>query len=143
ERAFAWLALHEDGAVGLLDDAVHRREAEAGPFAGGFGSEERLEDVVAHFGAHSFAGVAHEERRVLAFREPGPAHFAGVDARATGLEGQRAAVGHGVARVDREVQDHLLELSRISDDDAGIRIGVANVRGWPDEAKQQLLRAAN
>ena len=29
------------------------------------------------------------------------------------LDGEAAAVGHGVARVDGEVQDHLLELARV------------------------------
>ena len=37
----------------------------------------------------------------------------GVDDGLAGLHRQRAAVGHGVGSVDREVQQHLLELHRV------------------------------
>ena len=49
----ARLAVDRDGAIMFLDDAVADREAEAGPFAGWFGREKRLENLVPDFSRHA------------------------------------------------------------------------------------------
>jgi len=46
EVPFAGLGVHIDEAAGLLDDAIDRRQAEAGALADFLGGEERLEDLV-------------------------------------------------------------------------------------------------
>ena len=40
----------------------------------------------------------------------------GVHGDVAGIDGQRAAAGHGVAGVDREVHQHLLQLARVGQD---------------------------
>ena len=50
-----------------------------------------------------------------------------------GAQGEGAAVGHGVARVDREVHQHLVELAGIDVDDA---VGVLQCQFQPDALAQ-------
>ena len=65
---------------------------------------------VAHFAQHIFAdrhGLTDDGLRL--FR-----------ADVLGLHRQRAAIGHGVAGVDREIDDHLLELMDVNHDQAQV-----------------------
>ena len=110
-RALADLAVGEDVAARLLDDAVDGGQAEAGALADILGGEERLEDLGHDLGRHAGAGVLDLDQHVLAGR-----HAVAGELQALALgdvaraDGERAAVGHGVAGVDGEVDDHLLEL---------------------------------
>ena len=56
--AFALLGIDIDEAASLLDDAVDRREPEAGALADFLGREERLEDLVDDIRRDTSAGVA-------------------------------------------------------------------------------------
>ena len=49
----------------------------------------------------------------------------GVHSDVAGVDGQRAAAGHGVAGVDREIHQHLLQLARVGQD----RLQVTGERG--------------
>ena len=69
------------------------------------GSKMRARDVL----AHAAAAVLHGERHVAARRERQVARRRG-ELDVGGLDGERAAVGHRVARVHREVHEHLREL---------------------------------
>ena len=111
-RAASRLALDGDEAVALADDAVHRREAEAGAFAELLGGEERLEQMRARLGRNADAVVddaqAHEvagggRRGRLALR----------DGDRADLDADAAAARQRVARVQHQVQNHLLDLMRI------------------------------
>ena len=64
DGAAAELALHEDVAAALLDDAVDGGESEAGAFAFFLGGEERLEDAGLGFAVHALAGVADGDHDV-------------------------------------------------------------------------------
>ena len=55
--ALTGLGVDIDEAAGLLDDAVDRRQAEAGALADFLGREERLEDLVDDVGGNAGAGV--------------------------------------------------------------------------------------
>jgi hypothetical protein len=85
---------------------VHRGQAETGPAADGLGREEGLEDATGHILRHTDAGVLHLDLHLLRGGDP-PAGY-----------GQRAAVRHGVARVDAQVQQHLSELDGVATDPA-------------------------
>ena len=101
------------------DDLVRQSKAEAGAFAGLFGGEERLEDVLHRLLVHAAAGVGDTEANVvgplfrdLFFREEGLKLPAGHDAAP---DGQRSALrADGVDGVDADVQQHLLQLGRIA-----------------------------
>ena len=92
-----------DRAAALLDDAVDGREAEAG--AAFLRREERLEELLALAprSCRCRCRVSAQRRRA---RRSSVTTFSGLDR-------QRAAVRHRVARVDGEVDDHLLDLRRV------------------------------
>ncbi len=113
-RSVARLAVDPDVSPTLLDDAKDRREPEAGAFALLLRGEEGLEDPCLRFAAHPDAGVAHRDSHVRAREHSGVFHLVVVihlDVRR--LDGQLAAIGHGVARIDREVHQKLLDLSGV------------------------------
>ena len=93
--------LDVDRAARVGDDAVHGRQPQARALAGVLGGEEGLEGAVAHLLGMPGPVVDH-----------GDAHAVG---HAGHGDGQRAAVGHRVARVDGEVDQHLLELRAIGE----------------------------
>ena len=113
------LRIGEDEAARLLDDAVDRREAEAGALAHLLGGEERLEDLAEHAGRNAAAGVGDRQRAVVGDRQDVGAELRDlVRLHRIGLDRQRSAAlrHHRVAGVDREVDDHLLELARVGAD---------------------------
>ena len=120
-RAAVRLAVDRDVAVGLLDGAVDGGKAEAAALARRLGGEERLEEPRARLVVHADAGVADRQHHV------GPGLHAHVLAGRLvqidigGLDHQLAAARHGVARIGRQVDDHLLHLRRVGFDapDAG------------------------
>ena len=92
-------ALDADRAACLLDDPVHHREPEPGALADALRAEERLEDAGARLLVHPVPGVGDRDDRIAP-------HVGSPDR-------QRAAVGHRVARVQSEIDEHLSELSLI------------------------------
>ena len=101
---------HLDRAAALLDDAVHRREAQAR--AAGLCREERIEQLLALRLGHADARVRQAELDVLLV----------VDHDVRRLDRDRAAARHRVARVHREVDDHLLELRRVGTNRRELRL---------------------
>ncbi len=110
----------EDEPARLLDDAVDGRQPEPGALALLLGGEERLEDLRQVGRRDAAAGVLGDQHRIVAGRDDlaaRPAHVAGD--HPAGGEGQRArgvfaaARLDRIARVDGEVDDHLLELARV------------------------------
>ncbi len=90
-------------------------EAEARCRARRLGREERLEDVLERLGIDAFAGVRHRQHDVLRLA-PTSSSAACADIEPSRLieeQRQPAAGRHRVARVDHQVHDDLLELSRI------------------------------
>src|SRR3954451_22214530 len=94
-----------DAALVVFDDFLADGEAEAGALGfallgGALGGEEGLEDLGEELFGDAGAGVDHLE-----------AGFLGLAAERGGLDREGAALAeHGVAGVDQEVEEHLLEL---------------------------------
>ena len=66
---------------------------------------------------HARAGVAHSQANVRAdLCARAPRRVVLVDPEVLGLDLQPAARRHGVARVDRQVDEHLLDLSGVGHD---------------------------
>ena len=103
-----------DEAAGLLDDAVDGGKTEPRALTELLGRKERLEDLLHDLGRHTGAGVLDLDLHVVGGRHAGiaqPGRFGlGHIARA---DGDRAAIGHRVARIDHEVHHHLLELHEV------------------------------
>ena len=130
-------------AAGLLDDAVDGGEPEPGAAPDFLGGEERLEDLLHHLRRHAGAGVAHFDQHV----------FAGLHAVLTegeqvalgdigGADRELAAVRHGVARIHRKIDDHLLELMQVRlhrpDVGAAVELQLDVLAEQPPEQDRQL-----
>src|SRR5262249_56789027 len=99
---------------GLLDETVDGCKTKPGALADVLGGVERIEDLIDYFGRDSGAGIGNLDQHVFADRHAlvlqAPA-LLGADV--AGADRQHAAVGHGVAGIDREIDDRLLELSDV------------------------------
>ena len=104
--ALARRAVDADAAAAFVDDREDGRQAEAGAFAFGLGREERFEDLRLHVRRHPRSGVGDGNARPRAGR-------IGNGARA---DPQFAAARHGVARIDREIEERLLDLAAVAVD---------------------------
>ncbi len=112
--AVADFAVYPDVSAALLHDSVHGREAQAGAAALRFGGEKWLEDARLSGGVHADAGVADGEHHVGARVNDGVLRgVIAIELHVGSFDGQAAAVGHGVARVDYEVQGDLLDLAGV------------------------------
>ena len=116
-------AVRPDVPVRLLHDAVHRREPEPASLPHRLGGEERLEDPLQSLGIHSRAGVGHGDADVVA----GPDLDAGVRHSELAVEpfpgggdGQPTTRCHGIAGVEREVEQDLLQLALVGEYQPGI-----------------------
>src|SRR2546426_1032055 len=108
------LAVQRDLAAALLDDAVDGREPEARPPPRSFGREERLERASLDLRRHPATGVGHREHHIAAGGTVRVLELREVDI--AGLDGEPAALAHRIARIDREIDDHLLDLTGIRAD---------------------------
>ncbi len=122
---------------------MDRGEPEARALARGLGGEERLEDAGERGRVHARAVVLDGEDDPRARLDDLAADLEVADdvlgARA---DGDVAPVGHGVAGVDREVEEHLLELARVDEDDRRGRFEArAQLDVLADQAAQHLLEA--
>ena len=121
--ALADRAVDPDMAVRLADEAIHHAEAEAGALAVAFGGEERIEGLGGDLRRHAGAGIVDGDQDIRPRRDVGMQRgIAPVERRVRDLDRHRAAVRHGVARIDREVENGVLEL-------AGIDLGVPRIVG--------------
>src|SRR5580698_8978068 len=85
-----------DRTAMFLNNTVGDGEAETGAFLGALGGEERIVNAPQIFRGDAVAGIGH-----IHF------HHAVI---LPGADFERAAVRHGVARVQEQVQEYLLEL---------------------------------
>ena len=95
----------------LPDDSIDRGQPHPRSLSAFLRREKRFKDVIAHFRTHSYAGIGYGKHHVgsrnhsgikMAERIVQKDHFR--------FNLQQAAVGHGVARVQAEVHQHLLHL---------------------------------
>src|ERR1700733_14976910 len=112
ERGTAlWLTVDENVGAALLHDAVNRGQTKACAF-GTFRGEERFEDARLGVTIHADASVTDGEHDVVAWKHGlVRAREILVDADIGGLDGKFSSLRHGVARVDRQVHDDLIDLA--------------------------------
>jgi hypothetical protein len=109
-----WLAVDPDVTSALLDDPEDHREAEPGPLALLFRGEKWFEDPRLRFLVHPHPGVTDSQFDVGAGRKAVVrVGIVVIELDVCRLDGQLAALGHCVARVDCKVHDDLLNLPRI------------------------------
>src|SRR5262249_31110718 len=100
--AFSGRRAHIDFTGMFFDDSVADGEAQTGAAAAGFGGEKWIEDAMDVFAGNARAGIGNFDF-----------HAAVVSRRANF---QHSTAGHGVSRVEEQIQKHLLQLvSRASD----------------------------
>ena len=103
-------------AAGLLHEAIDHAESEPGAVALRLRREERLEDLVDNVGRNSATGVGHRDHDVLARGHLGVAFgVVIVEEGISGLDGELALTIHRVARVDRQVEQRILDLHRVDE----------------------------
>ena len=101
-------------AAGLFDDPVDRRESKAGALADFFGGEKRLEDLLYNVGWNAGPGVADFNQNIIGSGHAFVCEVFAFRGRNIGrAQGELSAVRHGIAGVDREVHNDLLELRNI------------------------------
>ena len=89
-------------------------EAKTGALTQLLRSEKRLEDVIERERVHAGARVGNGHGGVIAgARERLVGAVFRVEGRVAGLDDERAAVGHGIARIDAKVHQHLFDLSGV------------------------------
>ncbi len=106
-------------------------------FADVFGGEKRLEGLGHDCRAHAAARVTDRQHDI-----PARLGFFGAlrqarDPLVTGLQGQRAATDHGIAGIDRQVENDHFGLGRI---DQGIPQVICRFSLHPDTATQRALQ---
>src|SRR6187549_2932666 len=97
-----------------MHDAPRDRKPEPGTFALGLRREEWFEHALDDFRRDAAASITHAEEYVA----PGLGPWVGaavlsVDDDLLRLDGEAPAVRHGIARVQRKIHQHLLELTRV------------------------------
>jgi len=100
-----------------LDEPGAQREAEPGSLPDGLRRVERLEDPRLDLTTHPGAGIGHREHDVRAGRHVDVARrVVDVQFDVGRFDRQAPALGHCVAGIHHQVDDHLLELARIHSD---------------------------
>ena len=103
--------VNRDAAAVPAHDAVNHREAKSIALAR-LRREERIECARSGTLVHAGAGVADVELDVAAFaRQVACERARAVEMNALGLDRQRAALGHRVACVEKQVEHHLMQLA--------------------------------
>ena len=118
-RACARRALHEHVAAALLHDAEHGRESEPCSLPRLLGGEERIEDACLRWSIHTDSIVDHVDSYIRARHvDNAPLRGFSREFGVGGADGHRRSLGaaNGIARVDHQVHDHLLDLARIRQD---------------------------
>src|ERR1017187_6064376 len=99
-------------AAMLLNNTVGHRQAESRSFVRALGGEKRIVDAAQMFGGDPMARIGHFH--LHAGSVPPGAHFQGASAR------------HGVAGIEEEVQEYLLQFAGVAVDgrQAGIQVAL-------------------
>lgn len=118
--AFAFGGVQVHLAAGLLGEAVDHGQAQAGALADGFGGEEGFEHVGHDVGGHAGAGVGDAQAQVGAFGQVVGAGGGGVEPVVAGLQLDAAALGHGVAGVDAQIEQGVFQLADVDEGGPGI-----------------------
>ena len=109
--------VHFDPSVMLFDNAVHGGQSETRSLPHRFGGEKRFEYSQQMFRRDAAPRVADAQAGKLARTRFGVLLSIGlVDFHSRSAQGELSSPGHGVAGIDRQVQDDLLDHSQIGVD---------------------------
>ena len=97
-------AVHLHESVGAFDEVLHHRQTQAGALVGLLGREEWLVDAGDHLGCHAHAVVLHFKHDVVA------QHVVPVDRLVAYRQANRAPTAHRIPRIDREVDERVLQI---------------------------------
>src|SRR4029077_7684183 len=117
------LAVDPDVATALLYNSVDGCQSQAGALTEFFGGEKRLKNPQLRLAIHSAAGIRDRQHHIAArhrLRMLFSITFVNFDIAC--LDGDAPALGHGVPRVHRQVQEYLFNLSGVGFDSAKGRI---------------------
>ena len=104
------------------DNVVNHRQAETGSFIFPLGSEEGFKDAALRIDIHADARVGDGEHHKISARQAeGSLRANDIGRDMTGLERKLSAAGHGIAGVDHQIHDDLLDLPGIGADAAVAR----------------------
>ena len=98
----------------LFDETVNHAETETRSLAHRLGGEKRLEDMFERLAGNAFAIVPHRQHDIGAgnhFRLLGG--IFGIEHTVGGFDNQPATAGHGVAGVDRQIEQGIFQLRLI------------------------------
>ena len=123
-----------------MHDAVHHGQAHARALARRLGREEGLEHALGDLRAHAGPGVGHGQLEEGAIHRALAAGADTANLPVAQLQVHAPAAIHRVARVDAEIEHHLLRLHRIDDREAGIRIDAGGQRDRRRHRGAQDLR---
>src|SRR6185437_9362193 len=105
-------ALDFDVTVTLLYDSVNRGQSQTRSFTYGFGGEKRFEYVCLGLRVHAGSSVSHlQQHKSAGGRARSGLRIHLLDILC--LDAKAAAVGHGVACVDDQIQNNLFDLPRV------------------------------
>src|SRR5205809_439378 len=94
-----------------LTKTVDHAEAETASLVGRLGREERFESPLKHFRRHTHSTVAHRQQDVVTGYDLRMARcILLIEADVFRLDDEAAAAEHGVARIDRQVENSLIDL---------------------------------
>src|SRR5262245_17442702 len=111
KRSAARFGVCVDKAAGLFDDSIDRRQPEPGTLADFLGGEERFEDLLNNVRWNAGAGVADFNEHIVGSVHAFIGEFSAFLGRNVGrTQSELAAIGHGIARIDRKIYDDLFEL---------------------------------
>lgn len=112
-----------DGSAVLFDDIEDGGEADAGAMVVGFSGKEPLEDMGLDCLGDAGAGIGDLEVDIATWGQWGGRSGGGVgEGKVGGTEGENTPVGHGIAGVDAEVEQHLVEAGGISGHRPQVRV---------------------
>jgi len=132
------LALKLDGALVVLDNDGASGEPQAGTAAFGLGGKEGLKYFGLDFFAHAGAGVGDGDFDITSRRDIRNLFI--LDGSRIELDHKPAALGHGVARIDGEVDQDLFNLIAIGFDRDGLRAKLnLNADVFAEERTNQVL----
>ena len=129
----------------LTSEAVDHRQPKTGALADGFGGKKRIEHAAHQMLRYAATVVADTQLYVVA---RGQGAVGGgkdtVEVAIGGLHGQRATRGHGVARVDHQVEQGAFELVRVGfGGPQGIAQTHVQADAFVDAALQQLAHGCH
>ncbi len=141
-RAFALLAPHLHMPAALAHKPEHHAQAQAGAVPFALGGEERLERTLEHLLGHADTGVGHCQTHVFTGLDAFTDAIARVEDDIFAADANHAFALHGIAGIDRQVEQRVFQLVTVDIDAPGV-LGQLHVdmNGLTQRPLQQLAQA--